>query len=114
MKTDKPYEIVNVWLVGYTDGYTHFFHGNLAATTESRAKALATAKEGGYGVVEPRKAIKIGDDYFLITNTEPLDINGEKTKMTEKIREQALAKLSNEEKKVLGIKENVNDYSEIA
>ena len=85
MEPNKPYEIVDVWLVGDTDGYIHNFNDNLAATTESEAEILAQAKHKGYGVVGHRKAIKINNDHFVIESTEPLDINGERSKIKKKL-----------------------------
>lgn len=99
----KPYEFVDVWLVGDTDGYNHHFNSNLASTSKSKAELMSKTQYGNYGIVSQRKAIKIGNDYFIVQGTIPLDMNGDTEKMKETLRQSALFKLTDAEKEALNL-----------
>ena len=72
--------------------------------SESTAKELVEGK--GYfesaGTVREFPALKVGDNYFLLAQKEPISKN-DIDKTNEKRKKKALDKLSDEDKKMLGL-----------
>lgn len=78
-----------------------------SAYSRSRAGALLLGKgKDSWGSdctkVQEVKGIEIGNKIYMVEG--PLDVDEERKKTQEKLRQEALAKLSEEEKEALGLK----------
>jgi len=104
----KP-EIIKVWLCGDTDGYSHYFRTGRAVLTKAEAEEYE--RPSGYGVTAERWAAKIGNKYYLLDgNTDnpegipkPLTMGLNIESEEDRIKREALKKLSRKEREVLGI-----------
>lgn len=101
-------KIITLYETAYTDGYNHFGDANFFLD-ESIAKASTRMKYKGYAV-DPIKhsAVMISKDTFLLLKSpDPVYLAGSELEKL-RIRENALSKLSKEEKEILGLKEGTN------
>jgi hypothetical protein len=69
------------------------------------AKAAAKGKGwyGGDAYVSEQFAVKVGDQFYLLKSTTPIDLDGEQKRRTEELRKEALALLSPEHRIALGL-----------
>lgn len=104
---EKPYEIISVWAY-YGDSGEGGGRSPLLGYCSSFNLAARAAKGkgfwGGDGAVSVCKALKIGSEIFALIDEKPIDLNGTKVAQDAKLREQTLASLTVEQKRVLGIK----------
>ena len=102
---NRQSEIIQVFAVHTND--TELSNGTPEEffTKESDAQTAAH-KNGYYGQNSPiskQYLIKFKDNYYLLANTKPIDLNGTITKHQNKIKEEALKKLTKQEKIALGL-----------
>ena len=74
-------------------------------STKSRADAIAKGKAwyGGNGFVGRETAVKIDGAVYVLASSKPVDLDSEKAAQDAAIKEAAIAKLSPEELRVLGL-----------
>ena len=99
--------IIDVWAVHQGDddrqsGYPEFFFSTKEAANQ-KAKGIGWC--GGPATVVKRQALTLDGRYFLLDDIGEIDLDGAKIVHNEKIRKQALKKLSAEERNVLGLSE---------
>ena len=80
--------------------------GYYRSHTSAASAVIGSGWYGGTGHVSEGHAVQLenGQWYLLANSGYSIDLDGEQAKLDAKLREQALGKLSNEEKRVLGIK----------
>jgi uncharacterized membrane protein len=103
-------EHIKVWAAYAEDSQGH--RGGCLGYSSSHSAAAQMAENkgswGGPGQVVEEKAIRIvfasgfGPEVYII-KAGPVDLDGFKKKKEEELRRQALAKLTDEEKEVLGL-----------
>ncbi len=74
-------------------------------STESAAN-IAAKNRGWYGGDAPVKsfpAVRINGKAYILRSANPVDLDLEEAKQNERVKQQALGKLSPEERKVLGV-----------
>lgn len=74
-------------------------------STESAAVAAAKGRAwyGSNGHVENASALKIGDQIWLLASPKPIDLDGVNKKRDAELKEQTLALLTPEQRRVLGV-----------
>lgn len=92
------YEIVPCWLVFETDVEGRN-NGTLRFATIDVSEVNAEIANNAWSSIEDAKAIKIGDEYFVLKYAQSINLMGSKVKR--ELRKQALDKLSVEEIAVL-------------
>lgn len=98
-------KIFEIWVV-YTGGDdrfigtpTLFFSSEYLACHEARGKGWY----GGDAPVRQHHAVEVDGKFYLLEDAEPIDLDGELKAKNEQLKEKALAKLSEEEKRALGL-----------
>ncbi len=102
--TTKAYEIVEVYAVHQGDDDRHRGHPAWFFTTRWQAEDVAKGRGyfGGDAPVSIQNAVRIGDKYFLLKMDLPLEMDiGPEDQST--IRRNALAKLTETEKRLLNL-----------
>lgn len=85
-------------------------NGALISVCSSKSNAQAAAFGKGYwggdGDVVDRKAVRLDDKVYLLDEdySEPIDLDNQQAKIKERIRQEALSKLTDVEKEALGLK----------
>lgn len=104
--SNKPYELITLW-TAHGDGGERGIGPVIGySLSESSAERMALGRGwyGGNGDVKPADGIKLPNgDIFVLKYNEPVDLDGTRAKAREAVRKAALAKLSPEEKKELGL-----------
>lgn len=103
-----PYEIISVWAVRavHDDNRTGGIVGLALTTAFAEEIAKGKGSWGGLGSITEQSAI-VADagEVFLLERREPYPVNVDLPKERERKRQAALAKLTEEDMKLLGIKQ---------
>ena len=95
-------KIIEVYESASTDGYSMYGDGVYFLELH-QAEHYSTNKHRGYGRTRAHDALQLEDGrVFTLKSTTPIIIQGSKG-YAERIKEGALAKLSPEEKEILGL-----------
>ena len=102
----KP-EIVKIYLLGGSDGYTHTFTQHQAVLTPEEAEEYTS--KSGYCISDSRWAVKLDNKYYLIDDGAgerlpvPLTMGLKTESEEDRKKKAALAKLTHAERKLLGL-----------
>lgn len=101
------YELVPLYEAYHTDGEGI---GRRVGTigffsTQADAEEAANKKVDPYTGTRTVPAIKVDGKYFLLSHADPVDVDNKERDRLAALREQALKKLTAEERAALGVKE---------
>jgi len=77
-----------------------FTHKNLSAAI---AAASNKGAWGGEGEIADGQAVEVDGKFYLLENIPPVDLDGQASALKEKLKQQALAKLTLQEREALGL-----------
>lgn len=99
-------EIITIWQA-HGDGGEHG-NGPVIAYCSTESQAIEAAKGKGYfgsnGHVDSAKGLRADGHVWLLAKEHPIDLDSEQANRDEELREQTLAGLSDEQKRVLGLR----------
>lgn len=107
----KNKNVKTVWAVFSTrNEYGSFdevddFKGAYELKNEADKQAKGQGWYGGDGHVEQRTAVRYGNGWYITSHTLPIKLNIKHVDQTKTIREQALKKLTQKEKMLLGLED---------
>lgn len=96
-------KIVTLYESAQTDGYTEEGTGKFFLD-EDLARAISIQNHGGYAVKPlQHNAIEIDGKYLLLKSSHPVILATDTERLNQRLRENALSKLTSEEIEVLGL-----------
>lgn len=81
-------------------------NGIFTSRIKAETEAIGIGWWGGTGTVAVEHAITVGDSTYLLSSPNPIELNvssDEAKQMKEKLKNTALAKLTSDERKALGV-----------
>lgn len=94
-------DIVTMWQVGHTDGYTHSHSGPLYST-EDAAQLAGQEQHGAYSVApKARRCVWVGKRVYIV---EGPCVTADEVELEKQVRAKLLAKLTPAEQRILGIR----------
>lgn len=99
-------DVIEVW-AAHGDGGDERSTGPVIGycRTEAQAREFAKGKGwyGGNGVVLKKPAIFVEGEYWLLEERNPIDLDNEQARRDKQLRDETIAGLSKEQRRVLGI-----------
>lgn len=106
-KKKKDYQIITVYCA-HGDGGNEYRTGPIIGVFTDRLSADKAQKGqgwyGGNGGISEQKAIRLNDGKAYLIKEGPIDLDLHQKNLDDDIKKKALSKLSDEDKRVLGIK----------
>lgn len=103
---NKDVSIIKVWAYHGDGGDrgTGPILGYCSSKYDADQKAKHSGWYGGQGWVAEHTAIKINHDIYVLANPQPIDLDGVKAQSDADLKAKTLASLTDDQKRVLGIK----------